>query len=124
MGHMIDFKRPDGSSCRGYLATAGQGRPGVVVIQEWWGLNDQIRGVADQLAAQGYRALVPDLYRGKAALDAHEAELEEAPDDARVHGLRPVHLADLGCQLGDGELALPERPLLARLDGRRERQRQ
>lgn len=48
--------------------------PGVVVIQEWWGLNDQIEGVADKLAAAGYRALVPDLYRGKLALEANEAE--------------------------------------------------
>jgi carboxymethylenebutenolidase len=46
----------------------------VVVIQEWWGLNDQIKGVADKLAAAGYRALVPDLFRGKVALDAPEAE--------------------------------------------------
>ena len=48
--------------------------PGIVVIQEWWGLNDQIRGVADKLAAAGYRALVPDLYRGKIALEANEAQ--------------------------------------------------
>jgi hypothetical protein len=52
MGHMIEFKRPDGSACAGYLASAGQGRPGVVVIQEWWGLNDQICGIADRFAAR------------------------------------------------------------------------
>jgi hypothetical protein len=46
----------------------------VVVIQEWWGLNDQIKGVADKMAAAGYRALVPDLYRGKVALEANEAQ--------------------------------------------------
>jgi carboxymethylenebutenolidase len=46
----------------------------MVVIQEWWGLNDQIKGVADKLAAAGYRALVPDLYRGKVALAANEAQ--------------------------------------------------
>jgi carboxymethylenebutenolidase len=46
----------------------------MVVIQEWWGLNDQIKGVAARLAAAGYRALVPDLYRGKSALEANEAE--------------------------------------------------
>ena len=46
----------------------------MVVIQEWWGLNDQIKGVADRLAKAGYRALVPDLYRGKKALEANEAE--------------------------------------------------
>ena len=40
MGQMINFSRPDGGSIRGYLAGAEPGRPGVVVIQEWWGLND------------------------------------------------------------------------------------
>jgi len=70
------FKRPDGKTLNGYLAEpkAGKNAPGVVVIQEWWGLNDQIRGVADKLAGAGYRALVPDLYRGKSALEAKEAE--------------------------------------------------
>ena len=47
--------------------------PAIVVIQEWWGLNDQIRGVADRLAEAGYQALVPDLYRGKATVKAEEA---------------------------------------------------
>lgn len=76
MGKMIDFRRPDGGSVAGYLAepTTGPGAAGIVVIQEWWGLNDQIKGVADKLAAAGYRALVPDLYRGKVALEANEAE--------------------------------------------------
>jgi carboxymethylenebutenolidase len=46
----------------------------VVVIQEWWGLNDQIRGVADRLAQAGFTALVPDLYRGKSTVEAAEAE--------------------------------------------------
>ena len=76
MGKTISFKRPDGQSVAGYLAEPANGAaaPGVVVIQEWWGLNDQIKGVADMLAAAGYRALVPDLYRGKVALEANEAE--------------------------------------------------
>jgi carboxymethylenebutenolidase len=75
MGKTIEYKRPDGKSIAGYLAEpAATAAPGVVVIQEWWGLNDQIKGVADKLAAAGYRALVPDLYRGQVALDAHEAE--------------------------------------------------
>ena len=69
---MISYKRPDGKSVNAYLA--GSKGPGIVVIQEWWGLNDQIRGVADKLAAAGYRALVPDLYRGKVAVEAKEAE--------------------------------------------------
>jgi carboxymethylenebutenolidase len=76
MGQMITFKRPDGAETHGYLASpAGNGTaPGVVVIQEWWGLNDQIKGVAERLAALGYRALVPDLYKGKVALDVAEAK--------------------------------------------------
>jgi len=76
MGQMISFKRPDGASVQGYLAEpkGGAAAPAMVVIQEWWGLNDQIKGVADKLAGEGYRALVPDLYRGKLALAVNEAE--------------------------------------------------
>jgi carboxymethylenebutenolidase len=72
----ITFTRPDGKECSGYYVepAAGSRAPGIVVIQEWWGLNDQIKGVADRLAARGYRALVPDLYRGQVGLDAKEAE--------------------------------------------------
>ena len=72
MGKSVTFKRPDGKSVNGYLA--GEKGPGIVVIQEWWGMNDQIKGVADKLAAAGYRALVPDLYRGKSTVEAKEAE--------------------------------------------------
>jgi len=76
MGRTISYERPDGQSVVGYLAEPlkGANAPGMVLIQEWWGLNDQIKGVADKLAATGYRALVPDLYRGKVALEANEAE--------------------------------------------------
>src|SRR5438105_3351055 len=79
MAKTVSFNRPDGKSVNGYLAEpasggqAGGKAPGIVVIQEWWGMNDQIRGVADRLAKAGYRALVPDLYRGKTTVDAKEA---------------------------------------------------
>ncbi len=74
MGQMIDVKRPDGQTLRAYLAESGvTGGPSLVVIQEWWGLNDQIRGVADRLARAGFTALVPDLYRGKSTVEAEEA---------------------------------------------------
>ena len=73
MGSMIDFSRPDGGKTKGYLATAGQGRPGIVVIQEWWGLNDQICGVADRFARAGYNALAPDLYKGRVVATPDEA---------------------------------------------------
>jgi carboxymethylenebutenolidase len=75
---MIEYKRPDGKTVNGYLAEPAQAQaqnaPGVVVIQEWWGLDDEVKSVADRLAKAGYRALVPDLYRGKLALEAKEAE--------------------------------------------------
>jgi carboxymethylenebutenolidase len=74
-GSMITFRRPDGQEVQGYLARPDktEGAPAIVVIQEWWGLNDQIRGVADRLARAGYVALVPDLYRGKATVEEEEA---------------------------------------------------
>jgi carboxymethylenebutenolidase len=75
MGEMVQFKRPDGKVCPGYLATpkAGGGAHGFVCIQEWWGLNDQMKKTADRLAEAGCRALVPDLFRGKVAKAADEA---------------------------------------------------
>ena len=73
---MIQYKRPDGNSVEGYLVEPANkaNAPGVVVIQEWWGLDEEVKSVADRLAKAGYRALVPDLYRGKLALEANEAE--------------------------------------------------
>jgi len=75
MGSTVSFQRPDGQTVQGYLAQPAQGdkAPAVVVIQEWWGLNDQIRSVAERFASAGFQALVPDLYRGKSTLEAEEA---------------------------------------------------
>jgi len=76
MGERVEFARPDGKTCPAYLAlpSAGAKAPAVVVIQEWWGLNEQIQKVADRVAQAGYRAIVPDLYRGVLAKDADEAQ--------------------------------------------------
>ncbi|GAB4398705.1 MAG: dienelactone hydrolase family protein [Rhodoferax sp.] len=76
MDNMIEFTRPDGQRAAGFLVEPERdpvSAPGVVVIQEWWGLNAQIKGVAQRLAAAGYRALVPDLYKGQSTLEAQEA---------------------------------------------------
>ena len=54
MGNMTEFKRPDGGQTNGYLATSTSNKGGVVVIQEWWGLNDQICGVADRFSRAGF----------------------------------------------------------------------
>jgi carboxymethylenebutenolidase len=73
MAQTIEFKRPDGQTVKGHLAEAAQPIGAVVVIQEWWGVNDQIRGVAQRFAEAGFTALVPDLYRGKSTVEAEEA---------------------------------------------------
>jgi carboxymethylenebutenolidase len=83
---------PSGSgTAHGYLATpsAGSG-PGVIVIQEWWGLTDHIADVCDRLAGEGFVALAPDLFGGRTAHDADEA--------GRLMGELPVDQAarDLG----------------------------
>ena len=73
MGQMIDFERPDGGTTAGYLASAGDGAPGMILIQEWWGLKPHIKDIAERLASAGITTLAPDLYRGRIAADADEA---------------------------------------------------
>jgi len=64
---MIEFP-VNGTTARGYLATPESGSgPGVIVLQEWWGLVPQLKGVCDKLAAEGFTALAPDLYHGEMA---------------------------------------------------------
>ncbi|MDT7546869.1 MAG: carboxymethylenebutenolidase [Actinomycetota bacterium] len=80
----------NGSQAHGYLATPASGSgPGVIVIQEWWGLTDHIAGIADRLAAEGFVALAPDLFGGKVAHDADEAMklLTELPVDRAARDL-------------------------------------
>jgi carboxymethylenebutenolidase len=74
MGTGITFKRPDGKDAKGYLANAARGdAPGVVVIQEWWGLSEQIKGLVDRFAVAGFDALAPDLYDG-VVVPYHDAD--------------------------------------------------
>ncbi len=105
MGQAITFKRPDGGSCNGYLASAGTNKPSVVVIQEWWGLNDHIRKVADRFAEVGFNALAPDLYAGRVAKNADEASHMMTGLDfpgATHQDIRGAvdHLAALGGKVG------------------------
>ena len=66
-GTMVDFPS-NGGTTKGYLATPDGGTgPGVVVIQEWWGLVPHIKKVCDRFAAAGFTALAPDMYHGKTA---------------------------------------------------------
>lgn len=73
MGEMVEFAS-NGSTAGGYLARPAGGRgPGVIVIQEWWGLVPHIEEVCDRFAAEGFFALAPDLYHGKKANEPDEA---------------------------------------------------
>lgn len=72
MGQEITLRTGEGETAA-YLAEAERASAGVVVLQEWWGLNDQIKGVADRFAAAGYTALAPDLYQGRVTVEADEA---------------------------------------------------
>ena len=75
MGSMIEFTRPDGAKAPGYFAEPADPKsaPGVVMLEEWWGVNDQIIDTAERMAAAGFRVLVPDLYRGRVAATGDEA---------------------------------------------------
>jgi carboxymethylenebutenolidase len=73
MGEIVEFPS-NGHSASGYLATApGGSGPGVILIQEWWGLVPHIIDVADRLAAEGFTVLAPDLYHGQTTTEPDEA---------------------------------------------------
>jgi carboxymethylenebutenolidase len=70
----IEFSTSAGPT-HGYLATpAGEQGPGVIVLQEWWGIEEHIRSVCDRLAGEGFYALAPDLYGGETTTQPSEAE--------------------------------------------------
>jgi len=73
MGEMVQFPF-DGGNTSGYLATPKQrSGPGLIVIQEWWGLVDHIKDVCDRFADEGFVALAPDMYHGKTTKSPDEA---------------------------------------------------
>ena len=90
MGETVSFQS-NGWTCDGYLARprSGQG-PAVVVIQEWWGLNEHIEDVTRRLGNEGFVALAPDLYHGVVVSEPDEArkmvmdlDMEEAVREIR-----------------------------------------
>lgn len=119
-GRMVQFAA-NGDTVQGYLALPPTGRgPGLLVLQEWWGLVDHIKDVADRFAAAGYVTLAPDLYRGEAAGSPDEAQrlmmALDMPFTARalrggaeylrsLDALSPKRVGALGFCMG-GQLAL------------------
>lgn len=120
MGETITF-RANGRTANGYLATPGSGRgPGVIVIQEWWGLVGHITDVADRFANEGFFALAPDLYHGEKTKSPDDAgkmmmalNIAEAGKDLRgaadaliaLDGVEPKKVASVGFCMG-GQLSL------------------
>ncbi len=89
-GKMVEFSS-NGRTTSGYLAIPEKGNgPGVIVIQEWWGVVDHIKNVCDRFANEGYVALAPDLYHGKTTKSPDEAgklmmamQIDKAEKDLR-----------------------------------------
>ncbi len=108
MGRMIDVARPDGQSVPAYYVEPekdAKSAPGIVVIQEWWGLTADMMEIADRYADEGYRVLVPDLFRGRKAATGDEANhLMEGLDfhDAFSQDVRGSlqHLKENGAKAG------------------------
>ncbi len=79
----------DNNEVTGYLAKPEEfteGLPGIIVIHEWWGLNDNIRTMADKLADNGYVALAVDLYQGKVA---------ETPENAKKYMMESMDRSEM-----------------------------
>jgi carboxymethylenebutenolidase len=108
VGEMVKFKA-NGREADGYVAVPASGSgPGVVVIQEWWGLVPHIKQICDRLAGEGFVALAPDLYHGETTTSPDEAgklmmalRADEAEKDLRgaVRYLR-AHDATTGARIG------------------------
>ena len=80
MGQMKSLQRPDGGTLEVYHTDIDAHRPSVIVLQEWWGLNDQIKGVCDRFASAGFNAVSPDLYHGRVVGYDHRDEASHAMD--------------------------------------------
>ena len=120
MGEMVTF-HANGRTAEGYLAIPPGGRgPGVLLVQEYWGLVGHIKAVADRLAAAGFVVLAPDLYHGKEAKSPDDAgklmmalNIGQASKDLRgaadylvaASDVSPKRIAAMGFCMG-GQLAL------------------
>jgi carboxymethylenebutenolidase len=108
VGEQIEFAC-NGDTASGYLATPASGRgPGLIVIQEWWGLNPQIKRTADRLAEAGFVSLCPDLYHGELAghdeMDKAGRLMSTLPPERAAKDMSGAvdHLAGLPSVTGDG----------------------
>jgi carboxymethylenebutenolidase len=102
----VEFQS-NGTTASGYLATRGGG-PGVIVVQEWWGVDDSLKANADRLADGGFVALVPDLYHGEVAghteMDKAAQLMSSLPPDRAAQDMSGAvdYLADNPAVTGAG----------------------
>ena len=108
MAESVEFAS-NGGTAHGYLVTpTGGSGPGVVVVQEWWGLNPGIKEMADRLGVAGFVALVPDLYHGELAghdeMDKAAELMGALPPDRAARDMSGAvdYLADHDAVTGDG----------------------
>ena len=108
MGSLIDFKS-NGETASGYLALPeGRRGPGVIVVQEWWGLDSGTKEMADRLAVAGFVALAPDLYHGELAghteMDKAGELMSALPADRAARDMSGAvdYLADHDATTSDG----------------------
>jgi len=87
-GEMTTLATPGGTAASGYLALPkAENAPAIVLVHEWWGLNDQIKAVANELAEKGYIAFAIDLYGGRVARSSGRARaLMGAVNAERANG--------------------------------------
>ncbi|MPZ24493.1 MAG: alpha/beta hydrolase fold domain-containing protein [Dehalococcoidia bacterium] len=115
-GDMVSFPS-NGKEASGYLAKPPEPGPAVIVLQEFWGLNDDIKRIADRFAGEGFVALAPDMYHGQVATEpdegrklAMEMQLDQAARDlegAVQHlkqdaGVSPKKVGSVGFCMGGG----------------------
>src|SRR5918996_5442377 len=111
----VEFEA-NGGEASGYLAEPDGEGPGIVVLQEWWGLDDHIRDVCDRFAGEGFLALAPDLFHGETAdqpdeaqqkmmalnMDEAEKEMRGAVDHLLSHPKSNGQVGSVGFCLGGG----------------------
>jgi len=116
-GKSVELSLPDGKSGSGYVARPkGTPHGGLLILHEWWGLNDWVKADADRYATQGYLVLAVDLFGGSVATSAEEAQKlmsaldEKAATEVEVAGIdwlaRAVpgkKIATLGWNMGGGQ---------------------
>jgi carboxymethylenebutenolidase len=106
----------NGGTATGYLAEPEESGPGLIVLQEWWGVDDHIRDVCDRFAAEGFVALAPDLFHGETTdqpdeaqqkmmalnMDEAEKEMRGAVDYVLEHPKCDGNVGSVGFCLGGG----------------------